>query len=258
MTEGLGVLEAARTRARARAERLVRGWLRRRGLAIVAHSPDEYVHARRARVLAEHGVDVVLDVGANTGQYVGHLRQEGFRGRVVSLEPVRATFERLRQAAASDSRWDVRHAAAGEAAGTLELHVYADSVHNSARAPSPGRPMPARIGSETAPVITLDSLSGDVWSAGDAIALKIDVEGFEGEVLRGASSLLEHVRVVEVELSTVPLHEGQWLLPDVASYLYARGFALTSLRPIWTDPGTGALVLADGIFERRDASRAPG
>jgi FkbM family methyltransferase len=243
-------LHAGRDRLAARAEAFVRMWLRRRGLALVSYSPEEYVHLRRIQVLDAHGVDLVLDVGANAGQYVGHLRREGYRGRIVSFEPVSATYERLRQAAERDSRWDARHAAVGEAAGELELHLYADSLHNSGRAPAPGRPMPERVGSETAPLVTLDGLRGETWDAGDTPALKIDVEGFEGEVLRGAHSLLEHVRVVEVELSTVPLHEGQWLLPEVALHLYARGFRLTSLRPIWTDPASGALILADGLFER--------
>lgn len=231
-------------------ERIVRGQLRKRGLALVGYSPDDYVHLRRARILAAHGVELVLDVGANTGQYAAHLRTEGYAGRIVSFEPAGATFATVAAAAERDPRWEARRCAVGATAGTLELRNYEDSRHNSTLAPSPGRPMPPVQSVEEVPVVTLDALRGELWAPVDAIALKVDVEGLEGAVLDGAADLLEHVRVVEIELSTIPLNDGQPLLPEIATRLYATGLRLTSLRPIWTDPGTGALVQADGIFER--------
>jgi FkbM family methyltransferase len=231
-------------------ERLVRGQLRKRGLALVGYTPQDYVHLRRARVLAAHGVDLVLDVGANTGQYAGHLRAEGYAGRIVSFEPAEAAFAALSGAAAGDPGWDVRRCAVGAGGGTLELRTYDDSRHNSGLPPSPGRPMPPVLSTESVPVVALDALRGEVWKETDRIAVKIDVEGFEGTALDGAPTLLEQVRVVEVELSTVALNDGQALLPEIATRLYAVGLRLTSLRPIWTDPGTGALIQADGIFER--------
>src|SRR3954465_1840833 len=124
-------MRALREAGRDRAEARVRGWLRRRGLALVSYSPEEYVHLRRVRVLAAHGVDVVLDVGANAGQYAGHLRREGYRGRIVSFEPVLGSYEQLREAARRDPGWEARHTAVGDTAGTLEVHLYADSLHNS-------------------------------------------------------------------------------------------------------------------------------
>src|SRR3954453_11726149 len=121
-------------------ERLLRGALRRRGLALVGYTPEDYVHLRRARVLAAHGVDLVLDAGANTGQYAGHLRAEGYRGRIVSFEPASAAFAALQAAAARDPKWSVRRCAIGDAEGTLDLRTYPDSRHNSGLPPSPGRP----------------------------------------------------------------------------------------------------------------------
>jgi FkbM family methyltransferase len=234
-------------------ERLVRGQLRRRGLALVGYTPQDYVHLRRARVLAAHGVDLVLDVGANTGQYARHLRAEGYRGRIVSFEPAQATFGLLEAAAASDPGWRVQRCAIGAAEGTLALHTYPDSRHNSGLAPAPGRPMPPELAVETVTVRPLDALCGDVWDVTDRIALKLDVEGFEGEALDGAAAVVAHAAVIEIELSTVALHEGQALLPEIAVRLYSAGFRLTSLRPLWTDPATHALVEADGIFERVSA-----
>jgi FkbM family methyltransferase len=251
-------LDALRARLTSRGQAFIRDRLRRRGLALVGYTPEDYVHLRRVRVLAAHGVDLVLDVGANTGQYVGNLRMEGYAGRIVSFEPASASFAALSEAAASDPDWQVRQWAIGDVAGTLELHTYADSRHNSTLAPAPGRPMQASLGVETAPVKVLDDLEGEIWTEADRIALKLDVEGFEGEALSGAAALLDHTVVVEVELSTVALHAGQALLPEIASRLYERGFRLTSLRPIWTDPASGALIQADGIFERSPESAAGG
>jgi FkbM family methyltransferase len=233
-----------------RLERIARSQLRKRGLALVGYTPEDYVHLRRARVLAAQGVGLVLDVGANTGQYAGHLRAERYAGRIVSFEPAGAAFATLAAAAQGDSRWEARRCAVGATAGTLELRTYEDSRHNSGLAPSPGRPMPPVQSVESVPVVALDALRDDAWTPADAIALKIDVEGLEGAVLDGAADLLTCVRVVEIELSTIPLNDGQPLLPEIATRLYAAGLRLTSLRPIWTDPASGALVQADGIFER--------
>src|SRR3954447_7423116 len=94
-----GTLHRAMEGWKGKLERLVRGQLRKRGLALVGYTPQDYVHLRRARVLAAHGVDLVLDVGANTGQYAGHLRAEGYAGRIVSFEPAEAAFAALSGAA---------------------------------------------------------------------------------------------------------------------------------------------------------------
>jgi FkbM family methyltransferase len=84
------------------------------------------------RILEHHGITVVLDVGANVGQYATRLRQGGWAGRIVSFEPLPTARVALEQAAASDPLWDVAPPMAlGASAGTATLNVSPESDMSS-------------------------------------------------------------------------------------------------------------------------------
>ena len=87
--------------------------------------------------------------------------------------------------------------------------------------------------------------------ASDRVWLKLDVQGSELSVLRGAERTLERVEVVETELSLVELYEGQALLPDVYAHLTQRGFGIWFLEPVFRDSSSGELLQLDGLFARR-------
>src|ERR1700751_2124160 len=101
---------------------LARRTLRRYGLALVRYAPDEYSHLLRQQLLEQARVNLVLDVGANLGQYVDHLGGEGYPGRIVSFEPTASTFDQLRIRSKDDPAWHVRRLALGEERGTAQLH----------------------------------------------------------------------------------------------------------------------------------------
>lgn len=65
------------------------------GIELRRYVPGRSEEAQFARLLAAHGIGLVLDVGANVGQYAGRLRTLGFRGRIVSFEPLPHAFARL-------------------------------------------------------------------------------------------------------------------------------------------------------------------
>ena len=105
----------------------LRSWLRRSGYDVVSKRPTV------ADWLRQRGVSVVLDVGANEGQFARELRDWGYRGRIVSFEPIPAVAATLREQAAHDPAWEVRECALGREAGTATLHVSALSVFSSLR-----------------------------------------------------------------------------------------------------------------------------
>lgn len=80
--------------------------------------------------------------------------------------------------------------------------------------------------------------------------MKLDVQGFELEVLRGAVRTLEQIEVLEAELSLVPLYDGAPLFGDVVRYLDERNFGLLGREPGFADPRTGALLQVDGLLAR--------
>jgi FkbM family methyltransferase len=208
---------------------------------------------RRSRAIAESGATIVLDVGANRGQFASELRADGYDGRIVSFEPLAGVFQELRDAAAGDSLWDVHRFALGEEDGTATIHRAADPTCSSLLtlaaqhgARNPGwRP----VGDEAIEVRRLDSLL-EVLPSDGALFLKLDVQGFELPALRGAEATMERVAGLEVELSLDATHAGQALLPQVATHLYERNFRIVWLERIFEDPSTRHLLQVDALFLR--------
>jgi len=97
---------------------------------------------------------------------------------------------------------------------------------------------------------SLDSLAPLLFRPQDSIWLKVDVQGFEQQVLDGAEALLGSVKVIELELSLQPLYEGQVLYLPMIAFLLRRGYALASVAPGFHDKCTGQMLQFDGIFLR--------
>jgi FkbM family methyltransferase len=216
----------------------------------------ESYEVRRTRLMKRHGIDLVLDVGANVGQYSSGLRQLGFGGRIVSFEPLAAAFSDLCSRAARDPAWRCVRTALGESEGESVIHVAANSVSSSLLPMTELHlkmaPESAYVGKETVPIASLDVAAADFVASEARILLKMDVQGYELGVLKGASRLLPSVRVVESEMSTRALYEGQPLWQEVVQFLMERGFLLSVLHEAIVDRETGDLLQMDGIFVRND------
>ena len=99
-------------------------------------------------------------------------------------------------------------------------------------------------------VRTLDAVVNEWGAAGASIGLKLDVQGYEAEVLRGAEGTLPRVALLEVELSLVPLYAGQTLFMDMIEMAHDVGLSLVNVDPGFTDLSTGRVLQVDGIFLR--------
>ncbi len=109
------------------------------------------------------------------------------------------------------------------------------------------------IGTEDVRIHRLDSVVPEILRPTDVIFLKIDVQGFEKQVLAGSKSTVNDQCVgMQLELSFLPLYEGGMLIPEALDLVYSSGFTLTGLLPCFTDPRNGRMLQADGIFFRKD------
>jgi FkbM family methyltransferase len=229
----------------------MRSLLRRLGVDVVAYAPRNYPHLRRPLLLRELGIELVLDGGASDGAWAGALRAAGFGGRILSIEPLQESFELLQRRCAADDRWDCRRAALGSVGGTVELHV-AGNRQSSSTLPMLEvhrrlEPHSAYVGSQPVEQLPLDEL---VDGAPVPTYLKLDLQGRELDALHGAARTLAATRAIELELSAVPLYEGQALLPDVLAFLYARGFTLVGVETSFRDRATGDLLQLNGFLRR--------
>jgi FkbM family methyltransferase len=242
----------------------VRPWLWPLGYDIVPFNVAEHPLARRRRLLEFHRIDTVLDVGANTGQFGRQLRRDlRYRGNIVSFEPLSAAFAGLQRRAAGDSRWQVLNCALGDAPATRTIHVAGNSESSSLLDMLPrhvqAAPHTAYVAEESIRVETLDDLFERVCGDARNVYLKIDTQGYEQQVLRGAERSLRRIGTIQLELSLVPLYRGQALFPELYAALAERGYTMVALENAFGDGQTGQLLQVDAIFHRfPDAQAAAG
>ena len=225
---------------------------RRAGYEVRQYTPLRSFAAAREELMSRHGVEVVLDVGANAGQYGELLRERGYGGRLVSLEPVAEAFAQLELVARADGNWEAVRVAASDADGELTLNVTGDSRSTSALARNERfADLPGWAPKETQVVSarTLDSLVPELLRAGERAYLKLDVQGYEQQVLAGAGRVLDRFEAIELELSVTPLYEGQPGVGEMLPLLARHGFRAVSLEPILLDED-GLLMELDGLFAR--------
>lgn len=205
--------------------------------------------------LRKFEIDLVLDVGANKGQFATEIRHCGYTGRIVSFEPLSEAHGQLLQSSAGDSMWEAyQRCALGDHNGEVEINIAGNS-HSSSILPMleshrSAAPESAYQGKEIVPIKSLDAVAGPYLKDAQAPFLKIDTQGFEWLVLDGARDTLPQIKGILVELSLVPLYGGQHLWRDVIDRLEAEGFTLWAFKPEFSDQVSGRSLQVDGIFYR--------
>ena len=200
-------------------------------------------------------IDLLLDVGANTGQFVHDMRAVGYHGKIVSFEPLSAAHAELVQHASKDPDWHVHpRCAIGEQDGEANINIAGNSVSSSLLPMLKNHaavvPESAYCNVETTPVHTIDSLAEEYLANVKNPFLKIDTQGYEWEVLDGAVQTLPRLKGVLCEMSLVPLYEGQHLWKDILERMEDAGFTLWSIRRGFTDLSNGRHMQVDGLFFR--------
>jgi FkbM family methyltransferase len=230
----------------------VRNALHRRNLDLIR---DPF-SMRIVTAIGHFRLDTVLDVGANVGQYSAGLRSSGYHGRIVSFEPLSDAYARLARRCAHDMAWTAHREAVGSEPGELELNISANSYSSSllpmTSAHVGAAPGSHYVGVEKVPVRTL----ADLLPAHDVDPtrtwLKIDTQGYEAQVLDGAGDRLGEFAAIQLELSFVPLYDGQALFDELVERLRATGFVLFGLEAGFGDSRSGRTLQCDGVFVRAD------
>jgi FkbM family methyltransferase len=234
---------------------LVHWLLRRAGYDVHRFRPKALPQAQLAFLLSSRGFNLVLDVGANTGQFGLKLRRYGYAGRIVSFEPLAGPRQRLVGLAAGDALWEVAmRAAIGERDGEISIHIAENSYSSSAldvlETHLQAAPDSRCVGQERAPLRRLDGIAASYLLPDSVALLKIDTQGFEDRVLQGAAGILPRIAGIQIELSLVPLYADQKLLPEMMAQLRALGFELWGAWPELVERDTGRILQLDATFLR--------
>ncbi len=232
----------------------------RMGYDLIKKSRNRHTFIDRhvALLLDRHRVNCVLDVGANAGQYAKALRDAGYAGRIVSFEPVSASFAALEKACAGDREWRCHRIGLGRRERSETIAVYADHQWSSflrsneyARRSYPDASRVIRR--EEVALRRLDALWGEIVDGlGEPRAfLKMDTQGYDLEVVAGAAGCLDRIQGLQSEASVTATYED---MPDYIESLseYRRlGFEVTGFYPVFRDRDSLILGEFDVVMFRR-------
>lgn len=199
------------------------------------------LRAQTRAAIDELHVDLVLDVGANEGQYGAWLRRF-YHGELHSFEPVQECCSALANKAAHDPDWHVHRCALGADDGDCDVRVAGASVFSSALTPNKyglerfgTGPATARF--ERVPIRRIESMLPQIvpdWRR-RRVFLKMDTQGLDLQVFGGLGQVISAVTMLQSELSLMPIYENMphWL--ESLSIYERAGFAVCGLYPVNRD-----------------------
>jgi FkbM family methyltransferase len=204
--------------------------------------------------IKKNNINVVFDVGANSGQYARQLRAQGYKGKIISFEPLTSAYEKLELASKHDTAWKIRNCALGNKREEKKINIagnsWSSSFLNMLPSHSQEAPDSVYIDNEIAQVETLDAIFANYVSEGENVLLKIDTQGYTRYVLDGASKSIEKIKGALLELSLMPLYENEPLIGEAINIMYEKGFTLVFLEPEFTNSDSGQQLQVNGLFFR--------
>jgi FkbM family methyltransferase len=207
---------------------------------------------RRLKILNHYKINKIIDIGANVGNYSLELFKLGYKGQIVSFEPLSSAYKKLAYNSKSVQNWFVINCALGDFNGKCEINVSENSDSSSLLGMLPDHlksaPNSKYISKEEIEVKKLDSIFEQITNKDENVYLKIDTQGFEKAVLDGAINSLKKIKAIQIELSIIPLYENSLDHKVLINFLELNGFKLISIENGFSNPATGELLQYDGIF----------
>jgi FkbM family methyltransferase len=206
-------------------------------LDVVRSSGQHTLRTHTMKILRDYAIDTVIDVGASEGGYGSHLRRLGFGGEIYSFEPVREAFEKLTAVAARDGKWTTFNLALGAHRRKATINVSRFSqlssfLPASAYGASHWENMKV-VHHQEIEISTLDDcLRQELVPARRRYLLKMDTQGFDLEVFKGAETTIPEICCMLSELSLIPLYEGAPHYLDALALYGQSGFSVSGFYPI--------------------------
>ena len=210
------------------------------------------------KALKEDKIDLIVDVGANSGQFYSLCRKElKYSGKVFSFEPNPVMVQILQDSQKNDPDWEVFPFALGAAEGTLSFNVYQDSklssFLNGTDKNLEGFRDKFRFDKSVQVIVkTLDSFfeeRGGIRGV-SSVFLKLDTQGFDLEVLKGLNKYKHLVKYIQSEISVIPIYENMPHYTESINCFESEGYRLISLVPVTREKETGFVIEFDALWGR--------
>ncbi len=220
----------------------------------IQHLPTESIVRKHLELLKNYEINLIFDIGANTGQFAKRVRKLGYKGRIVSYEPLPDAFAQLVKNASGDQLWETVNFAVGNENGDFPLHISRNSYSSSILDILPrhveSAPDSTFIDQVIVPVRRIDDIIDHYYHQGEKLLIKIDTQGFEHHVVEGCFHSLDKIKGFQMELSLLPLYQGETLMQEMIDIMRNYGYRLLLLEPGHQDYTTGEILQVEGVFYR--------
>lgn len=197
--------------------------------------------AQITSIIKQYKIDVVIDVGANEGQFATLIRNY-FDGEIYSFEPVSSTFKILESKASNDQKWHVFNFALGSENKTQNINLSNQSVFNSLLKTNSyceqqfGEDAIARS-EELITIKRMDSILNDLIPnlENKRLLLKMDTQGFDLNVFNGLGGYLKYVYAIQTELSLISIYDEMPHWTNNVAVFEENGFRVTGFFPVNRD-----------------------
>ncbi len=193
---------------------------------------------------------LIIDGGANEGKEAAKFIKRYPQADLHAFEPIPQLVERMRERFGEHKNVHLHRKALGAAEGVLSLNITSKNTASSLLRPSGWvtaywKEQMDVVRTIETPVVRLDEMFAD-----EVDILKLDLQGYELEALKGASGLLERIKIILPEVEFVELYDGAVLFGDLDGFLREHGFRLYNLYDLFTQRD-GQLVYADAVYVNR-------
>lgn len=210
-----------------------------------------------SNVLRSRNIDCVLDVGANSGQYGLFLRSLGYQGYIISFEPVKEVFKILKETADKDNNWICYNFALGDANEEKIINVYHSTVFSSFLKVNDYSKNIWRSLENVSPEVVKVHRLDDIWFQLISelkcknYMIKLDTQGFDRNVFNGSIKCLNSIKVLQSELSLIPVYEGMDQVYDILKDYNNFGFFVSGMYTINRDESL-AVIEYDCVMVKRN------
>jgi FkbM family methyltransferase len=215
------------------------------------------------QILGKLSINCVLDVGAHRGEYGTLLRKIGYRGWIISFEPVRDSYEFLKSVASSHPPWRVYPYGLGVSNERRGINVTEETSFSSFLTPleeSQTRFPKNRVKSrEDVDVRRLDSILEECLTniSSPRIYLKLDTQGFELSVMEGAQSTLPRILALQTEVSVHDIYQDMHKFVDTVAKFQAAGFEVIDFVTVNRDIDQLCVIDTDCFMARKPEWEQP-
>lgn len=220
------------------------------GFDIVRYPPK--ILQDRIKLMNHYNIDTIFDIGANKGQYGLEMRKSGYKKRIVSFEPLKSAFSELTKTIERDVDWQAENVAIGNYSGEDTINISGNSVSSSLlnmlSLVEEHAPEAKYIGKEKVDVRMLDELLPKYVTPENKLFVKIDAQGFEKQVLEGATESFRLITGLQIELSLSELYEGAPLYTEIIEFLQNKGYLMVAMEPGFSEIASGKQLQFDGFF----------